>query len=68
MKGFARATGITTNATTELWALCYGIRLCIALKISAVIIELDAKVVVDLLQKETRNQNGLDAILGDWRA
>ena len=68
MKDFARATRITTNATTELWALCDGIRLCIALKISAVIIELDAKVVVDLLQKETRNQNGLDAILGDWRA
>ena len=58
----------TTSVAAELWALRDGIRLCIALKIPAVIIELDAKVVVDLLQKETRNQNGLDAILGDCRA
>ena len=35
MKGFARATGVTTSATTELWALCDGIRLCIVLKIPA---------------------------------
>ena len=49
MKGFARAIGVTTSITAELWALPVGIRLCIALKIPAVIIELDAKVVVDLL-------------------
>lgn len=42
--------------------------MCIALKIPIVIIELDAKLVVDLLQKEDRNQNGLNAILGDCRA
>ena len=39
-----------------------------SVKNPCVIIELDVKVVVDLLQKETCNQNGLDAILGDWRA
>ena len=42
--------------------------MCIALKIPAIIIELDAKLVVDLLQKEDRNQNGLDAILGGCKA
>jgi len=53
--GFARAIGTTTCAATELWALRDGIRLCIALKFPAVIIELDAKLVVDLLHKEDRN-------------
>ena len=68
VKGIARAIGVTTSSAVELWALRDRIRLCIALKIPAVIIELDAKLVVDLLQKEDRNQNGLDAILGDCKA
>ena len=67
VKGIARAIGVTTSAVAELWALPDGIRLCVALKILAVIIELDAKLVVDLLQKEDRIQNGLDAILGDCK-
>ena len=55
VRGFARAIGITTSAATELWAIHNGIRLCIALKCPAIIIELDAKLVVDLLHKEVRN-------------
>jgi len=65
VQGFARAIGTTTSAAFELWALHDGIRLCIALKCPAIIIELDAKLVVDLLHKEDRNQNRLDAILRD---
>ena len=65
VRGFARAIGTTTSAVAKLWALCDRIRLCIALKCPIVIIELDAKLVVNLLHKEDRNQNGLDAILGD---
>ena len=68
VRGFARAIGITTSAATELWAIRDGIRLCIALKCPTIIIELDAKLVVDLLHKEVRNHNGLDAILGDCKA
>lgn len=48
VKGYARAIGITTSVAVELWALRDGIQLCIALKLPAVEIELDAKVVVDL--------------------
>ena len=54
VQGFARAIGTTTIAF-ELWALHDGIRLCIALKCPVVIIELDAKLVVDLLHREDRN-------------
>ena len=68
VRGFARVRGTTTCAAAKLWALRDGIRLCIALKFSAVIIEPDAKLVVDMLHKEDRNQNELDAILGDCKA
>ena len=49
VRGFAKAIGVTTSVASELWALRDRIRLYIALKIPTVIIELDAKPVVDLL-------------------
>ena len=51
VKGFARAIGRTTSVVAKLWALRDGIRLCIALKLPTVVIELDSKLVVDLLKK-----------------
>ena len=43
--------GYSTSVAVELWALRDGLRLCIALKLPAMIIELDAKLIVDPLQK-----------------
>ena len=63
VKGYARAIGITTSVAAELWALRDGIRLCTALKLPAVEIELDAKVVIDLVRKETSKFNSLDALV-----
>jgi len=51
----------------ELWALRDGLRLCIALKIPIVIIKLDAKLIVDLLQKEDGRQNCIDALVSDCK-
>ena len=51
----------------ELWALRDGIRLCIALNLQAVIFELDAKLVVDLLRIDERLESGNDTILLDCR-
>ena len=51
MKGYARAIGITASVAVELWVLRDGIRLCTALKLLAMEIELDAKVVIDLVGK-----------------
>ena len=67
IKGYARAIGTTTSVATELWALRDGIRLCIALKIPAVIIELDAQVVVDLLKKNASHPNGIGALVNDCK-
>ena len=63
-----RAIGCTTSVAAELWALRDGIRLCITLKIPVVIFELDAKLVVDLLQKGEGNPNGIGALVSDCKA
>ena len=67
VKGYARAIGITTSVAAKLWALRDGICLCIALKLPAVEIELDAKVVIDLVRKDSNNLNSLDALVADCK-
>ena len=67
IKGYARAIGITTSVAAELWALRDGICLCSALNFPAVIVELDSKLVVDLLNKELDNPNGIDVLVSDCR-
>ena len=67
VKGYARAIGNTTSAAAELWALRDGIRLCIALKLQAVVIKLDSKLMVELIKKELNNPNGLDVLVTDCR-
>lgn len=68
IKGYARNIDHTTNATAELWALRDGLRLCSALKLPTMIIELDAKIIVDLLQKEDSHQNCIDALVSDSKS
>ena len=67
VSGYARAIGCTTNMAAELWALRDGINLCISLNLQAVVIELDAKLVVDLLSKTTRSSNAIDTIAADCK-
>ena len=47
--GYARSVVYTTSIVAELWALRDGINMCIDLRLAIVEIELDAKLVVDLL-------------------
>ena len=67
VKGCAGAISITTSVAAKLWALRDGIQLCIALKLPAVEIELDAKVVIDLVRKETSKFNSLDSLVADCK-
>ena len=67
VKGYARVIGTTTSAAAELWALRDGIRLCIVLKLPAVVVELDSELVVKLIKKELNNPNGLDVLVTDCR-
>ena len=63
VSGYARAIGFSTSVAAELWAFCDGINLCIDLNLENVIIELDAKLVVDLLMKDERSSNGNEVII-----
>ena len=67
VSGFARAIGYTTSVAVKLWALWDGINLCIDLNLTNVIIELDAKLVVDLLQNEDCRNNGKEVIIANCR-
>lgn len=67
IRGYARAIGPTTSAAAELWVLRDGIRLCIALKLQAVVFELDAKAIVDLLKKDEQSCNNNVNIVADCR-
>ena len=49
MTGFARRIGNTSNYMAELWALLDGLQLCLQMNAQSVIIELDAKVIMDAL-------------------
>ena len=49
------------------WALRDGIRLCISLKLPAVVFELDAKLVVDLLKKDMEKPNSIDVLVANHR-
>ena len=51
----------------KLWVLRDGIRLCISLKLLAVIFELDGKLIVDLLQKEEGHPNCIGALVSDCK-
>ena len=67
LKGYARNVGYSTSVAVELWALRDSLRLCIALKLPAMIIELDVKLIVDLLQKSDGHQNCIDALVSDCK-
>ena len=67
LKGYARNVGYSTSVASELWPLRDGLRLCIALKLPVVIIELDAKLIVGLLQKSDGHQNCIDALVSDCK-
>nr|POE45644.1 putative ribonuclease h protein [Quercus suber] len=66
-EGYARAVGFTTSVAARLWALRDGINLCIALKISTVIFELDAQLVVNLLKKSDNHPNGIGALISNCK-
>lgn len=67
IKCYARAVELTANVAMELWASRDGIRLCISLKLPAVIIELDVQLIVDLLKKDDGHPNSIDALVSEFK-
>ncbi len=70
IRGFAHNLGITNSLAAELWGLRDGLLLARDLNVSNLIIEIDAKSVVDLLQTAHMNissSHPYSALINDCR-
>ena len=65
--GFARRIGIANSFTAELWTLRDGLLLCQQLNVQAVIIELDAKTIVDAFNHQAKSNTVVSSIMEDCR-
>nr|XP_023896924.1 uncharacterized protein LOC112008814 [Quercus suber] len=65
--GFSRKIGITTSFVAELWAVREGLSLCLHKNFPAVVLELDAKSIYDVLTNPNQSNNIISAILDDCR-
>ena len=65
--GFTRHIGITNIFAAELWGLRDGLLLCRILNISCLIVEIDAKVIVDVMKNSAYVNQIISPILDDCR-
>ena len=65
VRGFARQIGLTTSFMAELWGLKDGLLMCYNLNIFSLIVELDAKSIVDALGNSEYVNNVISPILDD---
>ena len=65
--GFARKIRNTTSFMAELWALRDGLQLCLQIHAHFVIIELDAKAIVDAFNSQTYSNTIVSSIMDDYR-
>ena len=67
VKGYARSIGFTTSVIAELWALRDGLNLALSEGIRSLIVELDARVVVDLIKSNVDSSKLYSPLLCDCR-
>ena len=67
VKGFSRSIGFTSNIMAELWALRDGLRLANQLGIQNLEVEMDAKVIVDLINSNVNHNRAYSPLLHDCR-
>ncbi|KAL0000246.1 hypothetical protein SO802_019848 [Lithocarpus litseifolius] len=65
--GFSRRIGITTSFVAELWGLRDGLMLCSNLNTSALVVEVDAKAIVDAFQNVHYENNIVSPVLDDCK-
>ena len=67
VKGYMRNIGVATNITAEFWALRDDLILASQLGITQLLVELDAKVVVDLVLSRKPSNSPYSSLLNDCR-
>ena len=65
--GFTRKLGRLNSFTAEAWALRDGLLLCCNLKLSAVVVELDAKALVDALSNPSYSNSVISPLFDDCK-
>ena len=68
MRGFARSIGFTTSIIVEFWALRDGLLLAGQIGVQNLLIKLDAKVVVELVQSKSSSNAFYSSLLADCRS
>ena len=68
IRGYSRSIGYTTSVMAELWALRDGLSLAIQLGIRNLEVELDAKVIVEMLNNANSSNKKFSPLLLDYRA
>ena len=63
IRGFARYIGYTTSIIAEFWALRDGLNLAIQLGVQNLEVELDAKVIVDLINSRNSSNTTYSSLL-----
>lgn len=67
VKGYMRYIGVTTSIIVEFWALRDGLRLASQMGITHLAVELDAKVIVDLVLSRNTPNSSYTSLLNDCR-
>ena len=67
IKGYSRSIGYTTSVVAEWWALRDGLTLAIQLGCQHLEVELDAKVIVELLKSNSTPNRNYSPLLHDCR-
>nr|POF05708.1 putative ribonuclease h protein [Quercus suber] len=67
VQGFARKIGITTSVIAEFWALGDGLTMAAQLGITLLEIEMDAKILVDLVLSNSNSNKECSPLLNDCR-
>ena len=68
MRRFARSIGFTTSIIAEFWALRDGLLQAVQIGVQNLLIELDAKVVVELVQSMSPSNAFYSSLLADCRS
>ena len=65
--GFTRKLGKINSFTAETWVLCDGLLVCYQLKLPVVIVELDAKALVDALSNPSYSNSVISPLFDDCK-
>ena len=68
VRGFLRSIGYATSIVAEVWALRDGLKLAFSIEIQNLIVELDAKVIVELFKSNNCTNRIFSPIIDDCRS